>query len=171
MIARYAILIVTVHSAFSQGGRGGANPLDSIPNLSAPQRDALTRANAELAPQLGAITVARNALAAAVFAEPRTPAAIPIMASAVREAELAFAMARAAALTRIQLSPAQIAAWTAGGGGGRGGRGGALYMTQRQTAALAQINTEVSALVQAAAAARAPCSPPPRRRCPRRPMP
>jgi len=155
MIARYAILIFTVHGAFAQGGRGGANPLDSIPNLSAPQRDALTRANAELAPHLGAITVARNALAAAVFAEPRTPAAIPIMASAVREAELAFALARAAALTRIQLSPAQIAAWTATGGGGRGGRGGVLYMTQRQTGGLAQINTEVATLVQAAAAARA----------------
>jgi hypothetical protein len=160
MIVRFAILIFAEQCAFAQG-RGGANPLDAIPSLSAPQRAALTRLNAELAPQLSAISAARNALAATVFGEPN-PAAIPIMAGAVREAEVAFATTRAAALARLQassdrLSSEQIAAWTAmpGGGGGRGGRGGAQYLTQRQTAGLAQMNTQLEPLTQAAAAARA----------------
>jgi hypothetical protein len=119
--------------------------------------------NQELSLQARAVTVARNALAAAVFAEPRNPAAIPIMAGAVREAELAFVMAHANALARIQassdrLSPDQVAAWkTVAGstaGGGRGGRGAATYLTQRQAAALAQMNTDLSPLVQAATIAR-----------------
>jgi hypothetical protein len=161
MLARYAVLILAAPFAFAQGGRGAAGPLDAIPNLSASQRTALTRANTELAPHAGAVATARNALAAAVFAEPRNPAAIPIMASAVREAEFSFATARNAALARIQSSPdrltaEQIAAWNPGAaGGGRGGRGAASYMTQRQSAAITQLNTEVGSLTQAAAAARA----------------
>jgi hypothetical protein len=76
----------------------------------------LVRVNEALSLQAGAVTVARNALAAAAFAEPRNPAAIQIMAGAVREAELAFVMAHANALDRIQassnrLSPDQVAAW------------------------------------------------------------
>jgi hypothetical protein len=160
MLARYALLILAAPLALAQGGRGAASPLDAIPDLTASQRAALTRANTELAPHAGAVTAARNALAASVFAEPRNPAAIPIMASAVRESELAFATARNAALARIQSSPdrlnaEQIAAWNPGGaGGGRGGRGTPSYMTQRQNAALSQLNTEVAALAQAAASAR-----------------
>src|SRR5439155_1232318 len=73
-----------------------------------------------------------------------------------------LAMARANALARIQSSPDrlsadQISAWTAIGtpaGGGRGGRGGAIYLTQRQTAALAQMSTELTPLTQAATGAR-----------------
>jgi hypothetical protein len=82
------------------------------------------------------------------------------MASAVREAELSFATARNAALARIQsspdrLTPEQIAAWNpVSAGGGRGGRGTPSYMTQRQNAALTQLNTEVASLAQTAAAAR-----------------
>ena len=157
------LLIIASQAALSQGGRGVANAIDSIPNLTAPQRAELGRVNRELSLQAGAVTAARNALAAAVFAEPRNPAAIPIMAGAVREAELAFVTARANALSQIQaspnrLSPDQVAGWkTVAGstpGGGRGGRGVATYLTQRQAAALAQMNTDLAPLVQAATLAR-----------------
>ena len=97
-------------------GRGVANAIDSIPNMTAAQRAELATVNEELSSQAAAVTAARNALAAAAFAEPRNPAAIPIMAGAVREAELAFVMAHANALAQIQassnrLSPDQVAAW------------------------------------------------------------
>lgn len=88
-----------------------------------------------------AVTAARRALASVTFAEPANPAAIPIMAGAVREAELNYATARA----RGAQTPA---------GGGRGGRGPGIFLTQRQSAALAQMNTDVAPLVQAATAAR-----------------
>ncbi len=156
------LLSIASEAALGQGGRGAVNSIDSIPSMTAAQRAELVRVNEELSLQAGAVTVARNALAAAAFAEPRNPAAIPIMAGAVREAELAFVMAHANALARIQtssnrLSPDQIAAWKTVGGstpGGRGGRGVATYLTQRQAAALAQMNTDLTPLVQAATVAR-----------------
>jgi len=158
------LLSIALGPALSQGGgRGSANALDAIPNLTAAQRAALARVSAELSSPAGAVTAARTALAGATFAEPRNPAAIPIMAGAVREAELALAMALANALARVQtspdrLSPDQVVAWTRVAampqGGGRGGRGAATYLTQRQAAALAQMNTELAPLAQAAAAAR-----------------
>jgi hypothetical protein len=159
------LLVLTVEPqvALSQGGeRGNASALDSVPNLTAVQRAALTRANEELSPQAAAVTAARNALAAATFAEPRNPAAIPIMSGAVREAELALALVYAHALARIQssrerLSPDQVAAWNRLAGmeqGARGGRGAAIYLTQRQASALTQMNTDLAALTQTAAAAR-----------------
>jgi 3-keto-disaccharide hydrolase len=129
MMVRFALLMLALQTAFAQ-------------------TDAARRLNTELAPQLGAVTAARNALAAAVFAQPPNPAAIPIMAGAVREAELALA----AAASRLQATPEQLAGLN--GGGGRGGRGGAVYMTKQQTAAIAQWNSEVAPLMQAAAAAR-----------------
>jgi hypothetical protein len=137
--------------------------IDTVPNLTPVQRVELARVNVELSLQVGAVTAARNALAAAAFAEPRNPAAIPIMAGAVREAELALATAQANALARIQasanrLSPDQATAWKTVAGAtpaaGRGGRGPALYLTQRQAAALAQMSTDLTPLLQAAAAAR-----------------
>jgi hypothetical protein len=117
------------------------------------------RIAAELAPQTGAVAAARRALAAAALAEPRNPAAIPIMAGAVREAELSLAIAFA----HIQASPDRIpadqaAAWIAttgtGASGGRGGRGGMPFMTQSQTAALTRMTTDLALLAQAATAAR-----------------
>src|SRR5947209_12259318 len=166
------LLSLALQAAFSQGGgRGGVNALDSVPNLSAEQRAALARVNEELSSQARAVTAARSALAQAAFAEPRNPAAIPIMAGAVREAELAFAMAYSDALARIQKSPArlspdQLTAWTRVAGTaqteGRGGRGAALYLTQRQAAALAQMSSDLAPLTQAAAAApAAPLTAPP----------
>jgi hypothetical protein len=130
------LLSIASEAALGQGGRGVVNSIDSIPNMTAAQRADLVTVNEELSLQAGALTVARNALAAAAFAEPRNPAAIPIMAGAVREAELAFVMARANALARIQassnrLSPDQVAAWKMVAGltpGGRGGRGVATYL-------------------------------------------
>jgi len=106
--------------------------------------------------------VSRSALAAAVFAEVRNPAAIAVMTGAVREAELALATTRANELARIQassarLSPDQVTAWKLVAGsnpGGRGGRGAATYLTQHQAAALAEMNTALAALVQAATTAR-----------------
>jgi hypothetical protein len=83
-----------------------------------------------------AVIAARNALAAAVFAEPPNPAAIPIMAGAVREAELANSTAPA--------PPAMT----------MGGRGAQVYLTQRQSEALARMTTETAPLAQAEAAAR-----------------
>jgi hypothetical protein len=156
------LILTATFPARSQGGGRGANGIDSIPELTPAQRAVLVRANQELAPPAAAITAARHALALAVFAEPRNPAAIPIMAGAVREAELAFAIAHANTLARIQsspdrLSPAQVATWNriAGAqGGGRGGRGGANYLTQRQAAALAQMGSELAPLTEAAASAR-----------------
>ena len=157
-------LCVAPQPAVSQGGgRGGANTLNSIPNLTAAQRDALAHTNEELSPRAGAVTAARNALAAATFAEPPNSAAIRIMAGALREAELDFARAHADALAPIQasaarLSPDQIAAWSRVAGapqrGGRGGRGAAIYLTQGQAAALAEMSAELEPLSQAAAAAR-----------------
>jgi hypothetical protein len=129
MMVRFTLLILALQCAFAQ-------------------TDAARRLNTELAPQLGAVTAARQALAAAVFAQPPNPAAIPIMAGAVREAELALATAA----SRLQATPEQLAALN--GGGGRGGRGGAVYMTKQQTAAIAQLNNEAAPQMQAAAAAR-----------------
>src|SRR3954453_23456644 len=125
------LLTLATQAAFSQGGRGNANPLDGLPNPTPAQRALLVHENQELTSQAAAVVAARNALAAVAFAEPRNPAAIPIMAGAVREAELAFAMAHVNALGRIQasgdrLSPEQITAWNRVVGpapGGRGGRG------------------------------------------------
>lgn len=161
-----ALLTLAVQVALPQGGpgRGGANVLDSIPNLTTSQRAALTRVGVDLAPQAGAVTAARNALAAAVYAEPPNPAAIQVMSGAVREAELAFATARAGEVARIQSSPdrlsgAQLTAWNAippgQVPGSRGGRNPFPYMTQRQTAGLMQMNTDLGPLMRAATAARA----------------
>ena len=156
------LLTLAAQIASGQAGRGG-NAIDTIPNLTPAQRAELMRVSGELALQAGAVDAARNALAAAAFAEPRNPAALPIMAGAVREAELAFAMTQANALARIQasanrLSPEQTTAWTtvAGStaGAGRGGRGAALYQTQRQAAATTQMSTELAPLLQSATAAR-----------------
>ncbi len=76
-------------SLFAQGpGRG-------IPDLSEPQRAALTRITAELAPQIEAVTQARAELTAAAFAGARDEAAIRAQAEEVHAAELALANARA----------------------------------------------------------------------------
>ncbi len=148
-------------AGFSQGGgRGGG--IDTIAGLTAGQRAAIVAANGELSAQAAAVSAARNALAAVVFAEPGNPAAIPIMAGAVREAELALAVAHAQSLARIQaspdrLTPDQVAAWRgmpATPPGGRGGRGPGLFLTQKQSAALAQMSTDLAPLAQAATAAR-----------------
>jgi len=157
------LLSVMLQAGLSQeGGRGNANTLNSVPGLTTAQRALLVRANEDLSLQAGAVTAARNALAAAALAEPRNPAAIPIMSGAVREAELALAIAHANVLARIQsspdrLSPDQVAAWnrvaSSAQGGGRG-RGAAVYLTQRQADALARMNTDLAPLTQAAAAAR-----------------
>lgn len=136
--------------------------IDTIPHLTPAQRVELVRVNDELSLPAGAVAAARNALAAAAFAEPRNPAAIRIMAGAVRDAELAFATARADALARIQasanrLSPDQATAWKTVAGaipGGRGGRGPALYLTQRQAAATAQMSSDLAPPLAAATAAR-----------------
>ena len=150
---------IAAQIASGQGARGGG--IDAIPGLTAVQRAEVVRGNEALAQQAAAVGVARNGLSTAVFAEVRNPAAIAIMASAVREAELAFVMARANELARIQasggrLSVEQVAAWktAVAGGGGRGGRGAASYPTQRQAAALAEMNAAVAPLVDAASAAR-----------------
>lgn len=156
------LLSVASHAALCQG-RGNNNPLDSIPNLTAAQRALLARASEDLSSPAGAVSAARNALAVATFAEPHNPAAISIMAGAVREAELAFAIAYGNALSRIQasnerLSPAQVGAWDRIYGnpqtGGRGGRGPAVYLTQRQAAGLAKMSADLAPLTQAAATAR-----------------
>jgi hypothetical protein len=156
------LLSVASEAVLGQGGRGVVNSIDSVPNMTAAQRAELVRGSEALSLQAGAVTMARNALAAAAFAEPPNPAAIPIMAGAVREAELALAIAQANVLARIQessnrLSPEQIAAWKTVGGstpGGRGDRGVATYLTQRQAAALTRMNTDLAPLVQAASVAR-----------------
>jgi hypothetical protein len=95
-----------------------------------------------------AVAAARNALANVVYADPPNPAGIPILAGAVREAELAYATAAAKAGVR---APAAIPSV----GGGRGGRPSQnTYLTQKQAGAVAQMNTELAPLVQAATAAR-----------------
>jgi len=162
-LTSFLLLSVAPQAALSQGGgRGSSNVLDSVPNLSAAQRATLVRADEELSLPAGGVTAARTALAAAAFAEPRNPAAIPIMVGAVCEAELALAVAHANALARIQASPDrlsadQVAAWTAAvtsQGGGRSGRGAAIYLTQRQAAAVARMNRELTPLLQTATVAR-----------------
>ena len=162
MIVKRVVLLSTLvmQIALAQGRGGGA--LDAIPNLTATQRATLARLTTDLSAQMGAVSAARNALAAAAFAEPGNPAAIPIMAGAVREAELSFAVARANALSTLQRRPTgslpnNLPAWTAiaGTGPGGGGRGGVQYLTQRQTASIGQINTDTAAAVQIAIAARA----------------
>jgi hypothetical protein len=162
-LTSFLLLSVAPQGALSQGGgRGSSNVLDSVPNLSAAQRATLVRAVEELSLPAGGVTAARTALAAAVFADPRNPAAIPIMVGAVCEAELAFAVAHTNALARIQASPDrlsadQVAAWTAAvtpQGGGRSSRGAAIYLTQRQAAAVARMNRELTPLLQTAAVAR-----------------
>ena len=97
MIVKRVVLLSTLvmQIALAQGRGGGTNALEAIPNLTATQRATLARLTTELSAQIGAVSAARNALAAAAFAEPGNPAAIPIMAGAVREAELSFAVARA----------------------------------------------------------------------------
>ena len=95
-------------AALCQGGRGGANAIDSIPSLTAAQRAEVARANETLSQQAAAVAVSRSALAAAVFAEVRNPAAIAVMTGAVREAELALATTRANELARIQASSARL---------------------------------------------------------------
>src|SRR5258705_10497145 len=83
------------------------------------------QAESQLGPEAGAVTAARRALAAAVFAEPRNPVAIQIMVGAVRDAELSLATAFA----RMQASPDripadQVSAWiTTAGAAAGGGRG------------------------------------------------
>jgi hypothetical protein len=96
-----------------------------------------------LQPQAAAVAAARKALADVVYADPPNPAAIPILAGAVREAELAYAKAGAAANAPIP------------GGGGRGARPSQqTYLTQKQAAAVAEMNTDLAPLIQAATAAR-----------------
>src|SRR5436309_563561 len=102
------MLSVALPTRAQGGGRGAANALDSVPDLTPAQRTLLLRANEELSSPAAAVSAARSALAAVSFAEPRNPAAIPIMAGAVREAELAFAMAHANALANIQSSPDRL---------------------------------------------------------------
>ena len=148
LFASIFLLCVATHAALAQ------------PNLTTTEHAALTRASEETAPH-AAVVAARNALAAAAFAEPPNPAAIPIMAGAVREAELAFAEARANALARIQatsdrLSPDQIAAWIASSVAQTRPRRGrqSVYLTQGQATALARMNAEIAPLQDAVTAAR-----------------
>jgi hypothetical protein len=141
------LLLLIAPLAFAQGGRGGPA-----------QNPAVARLNDQLAGVNAAVSTARNALTAAVFAEPRSPEAIQIMVNAVRDAELA----RARAFASLQASggrlPAEQASqWIANPGGpagGRGGRGNPTYLTHRQQALLTRMNTDLAPQMQAAGAAR-----------------
>ena len=146
-------------SLFAQGpGRG-------IPDLSEPQRAALTRMTAELAPQMEAVSQARGELTAAAFAGARDEAAVREKAEAVHAAELALANARADLFAKVQGSPArltpnQVTALISAGGvfrgapGAGGGRGTIPDIRQAQTDALTRMTTDQLPLVHTLTAAR-----------------
>ena len=127
------------------GGRGGAPAPVLIQGLAAAlitptgMTDTLTRTNQ-------AVTDARNALNAAIFASAPDTASVRAKVDALAQAELALATARADTIAKIQsssnkLTPEQLANLASGGrGGGRGGAGGpaVLAMNTPSTATKAE---------------------------------
>ena len=113
-------LIATGGGRGGAGGRGAA-PRGTIPNIREAQVTALTKMSTDLMPLTRALTAARSAMAAPVFAEPFQAEAIGAGAAAIEAAELALAKARADALQKIQasankLAPVQLAAFLEMGG-------------------------------------------------------
>jgi hypothetical protein len=108
------------------GGRGG------IPNATPNQMSAITAMDQALADQTTAVSAARAAVTAAIFAGTKNDADLRVKVEQLTTAELALANARAEQFTKLQSSAAklnaeQIAALIAqsvGGPGGRGGGGG-----------------------------------------------
>src|SRR5439155_12620864 len=85
------------------------------------QTVALTRLTTDVMPLTRILTSARNALAAAAFAETRNDAAIRAKAESLQVAEMTLAQARADAFGRIQssankLAPDQVEVFVAMGG-------------------------------------------------------
>jgi hypothetical protein len=103
------------------GNAGGTGGRGTIPRIRQSQVTALTQLTTDVMPLTRALTTARNALAAAAFAEPRDDAAIRSKTEAVQTAELAVANAQADAFTKIQasankLAPDQVTVFVALGG-------------------------------------------------------
>ena len=112
---------VTAVSGRGGAARGAQTAPGTIPNIREPQVTALTQLTTAVMPLSRTVTTARNALAAAAFAEPRNDAALRSAAQAVQAAELAVALARAGAFAKIQasankLTAAQVAVFVAMGG-------------------------------------------------------
>jgi hypothetical protein len=147
---------LTVHAQ----GRGG------IPGLTESQSTGLAHLNADIAPQLQAVTAARAGLTAASLAVPRNDARIEAQAEAVRGAEVALASARSRGFAMLQSSPAaltanQVPALIATSGGGRGGAQGAggvhttiPHIREAQISALMQLTVQVMPLTRTLNAAR-----------------
>jgi Spy/CpxP family protein refolding chaperone len=119
-----------------RGGQAGGNAAASgaargtIPGIRERQVNALTRLTTDTMPLNRAVTAARTALAAAVFAEPRDEAAIRAKVASVQAAELALASTRGAAFARIQASPDKLAPDQVAIFAGMGGTFAGLPFTQ-----------------------------------------
>ena len=111
---------------------GGAGRGGGLPGATTEQTQAVADMNTALAPLAAAVTAARNEVATATFADPRSDAAIAAAIDKLRVAELALATRRAEEFAKLQAGPnklnaEQVAALVAAGGtlpAGRGGRGG-----------------------------------------------
>ncbi len=107
-----------------RGGRGGQTYAvggGTIPKIREAQVAALTKLTSLVMPLMRDINLARTAVVAATFAEPRSPSEIRARVDALRQAELAVAKTRAGAFAKIQaseerLAPEQVAAFAAIGG-------------------------------------------------------
>jgi len=107
-----------------RGGRGGQTYAvggGTIPGIREAQVAALTKLTTQVMPLAREVNLARAAVVAATFAEPRNPAGIRARVDALKQAELAVAKARASAFAAVQaseqrLAPEQVAAFVAIGG-------------------------------------------------------
>lgn len=109
------------------GGRGRGR--GGVPDATPGQLEALGAMDVALTEVTASVTAARNAVAAATFAEPANPAALAAAVDELRAAELALATKRAEEFALIQagpnrLSPEQVEALVAAGGSVPAGRGG-----------------------------------------------
>ena len=148
---------LTVAAATFGQGRGGG-----IPNVTAEQTAALSQMNLDLTAVTQTLTAARDALAAASLALPRSEESIRAKAQAVGAAEVAIAQTRADAFAKIQsssnkLAPDQVAGLAGRGGGRGGGRGpvGVPNLSPAQGGALVSLNSQLAPLTQKLNAARA----------------
>lgn len=136
-------------------------PRAGIPRATQEQAIALVQMDAGLEAFRQNVTIARNALAMAVFLDPPNDQAVQAQAANLRAAELALAKARAAAFAKVQSSPAklapdQVTAFAVMGasaaptnrGGGRG-RGGIAGLTPEQTSSLVQMMNGLQSLTHA----------------------
>ncbi len=153
---RWLAVLASCAAALAQS-RGGRGPGGATPEQAA----AVARLNAELAPEAGRLSAARQDVIAASL----TGVALAAKVDAIRAAELAMGEARADAVARLQsspsrLAPAQLAGLTQLLAGGRG-PGGQSYrtsmphVTATQARALLDLTAALQPQLQAVNTARA----------------